>query len=117
MKSSHPRAFDRRFYGVVEGIVEEIVDPDKEGRVKVKFPWYDDDTVTEWCRVRQLYAGPGYGTFFVPEKGDEVLVGGNCCWIESDGAAVLARLSTNGAFDTTTFSDPSRSASTRASPR
>src|SRR5205085_11927984 len=28
----------------------------------------------EWCRVRQLYAGNGYGTFFVPEVGDEVLV-------------------------------------------
>jgi uncharacterized protein involved in type VI secretion and phage assembly len=71
---SMARALDRRFYGVVEGIVEEIVDPDKEGRVKVRFPWYDDATVTEWCRVRQLYAGPGYGTFFVPEKGDEVLI-------------------------------------------
>ena len=71
---SMARALDRRFYGVVEGIVEEIVDPDKEGRVKVSFPWYDDATVTEWCRVRQLYAGAGYGTFFVPEKGDEVLI-------------------------------------------
>jgi phage baseplate assembly protein gpV len=68
------RALDRRFYGVVEGLVEEIVDPDKEGRIKVRFPWYDDATVTEWCRVCQLYAGPGYGSFFVPEKGDEVLV-------------------------------------------
>lgn len=66
--------FDRRFFGVMEAIVEEIVDPDREGRVKVRFPWYDEGTVTEWARVRQLYAGPGYGTFFVPEKGDEVLV-------------------------------------------
>jgi uncharacterized protein involved in type VI secretion and phage assembly len=68
------RPFDRRFFGVLEAIVEEVVDPDKEGRVKVRFPWYDEGTVTEWARVRQLYAGPGYGTFFVPEKGDEVLV-------------------------------------------
>jgi uncharacterized protein involved in type VI secretion and phage assembly len=68
------RALDRRFYGVVEAIVVDNVDPDREGRVRVRFPWYDDATVTEWARVRQLYAGPGYGAFFVPEKDDEVLV-------------------------------------------
>ena len=48
---------------------------DDEGRVKVQFPWFDGGaTVTEWCRVSQLYAGGGYGSVFVPEKGDEVLV-------------------------------------------
>jgi uncharacterized protein involved in type VI secretion and phage assembly len=63
------------FFGVVEALVEENVgDPGKEGRVKVRFPWYSDDTVTEWCRVAQLYAGNGYGSCWVPEKGDEVLV-------------------------------------------
>ena len=30
--------------------------------------------VSDWCRVAQLYAGGGYGSFFPPEKGDEVLV-------------------------------------------
>ena len=68
------RAFDRRFYGVAEAIVVDNLDPDELGRVQVRFPWYDDGTITEWCRVRQLYAGNGYGTFFVPEIGDEVLV-------------------------------------------
>jgi phage baseplate assembly protein V len=29
---------------------------------------------TGWCRVRQFYAGNGYGAFFIPEVGDEVLV-------------------------------------------
>jgi phage baseplate assembly protein V len=68
------RALDRRFYGVAEALVVDVDDPAQEGRVKVKFPWFDDDTVSDWCRVRQLYAGNGYGTFFVPEVGDEVLV-------------------------------------------
>ncbi|EOD58699.1 phage baseplate assembly protein V [Amycolatopsis vancoresmycina] len=67
------RTTDRRFYGVVEAIVEEN-EGDDEGRVKVRFPWFDDTTVTDWCRVSQLYAGHGYGSVFVPEKGDEVLV-------------------------------------------
>jgi uncharacterized protein involved in type VI secretion and phage assembly len=69
------RALDKRYYGVVEAIVVEVEgDPDKEGRVKIKFPWFDDNTVTEWCRVRHLYAGNGYGDFFLPEKDSEVLV-------------------------------------------
>lgn len=68
------RSTDRRYYGVVEAIVVEN-DGDDEGRVKVKFPWFDGGaTVTEWCRVSQLYAGGGYGSVFVPEKDDEVLV-------------------------------------------
>lgn len=67
------RSTDRRFYGVVEAIVEEN-EGDDEGRVKVRFPWFDGTSVTDWCRVSQLYAGQGYGSVFVPEKGDEVLV-------------------------------------------
>jgi uncharacterized protein involved in type VI secretion and phage assembly len=51
-----------------------VLDKGKEGRVQVKFPWFDEQLATEWCRVRQAYAGNGYGAFFVPEVGDEVLV-------------------------------------------
>lgn len=67
------RSSDQRYYGVVEALVEEV-DGDDEARVKLRFPWFDDGTVTDWCRVSQLYAGNGYGSVFVPEKGDEVLV-------------------------------------------
>lgn len=71
---SRSRSTDKRYYGVVEGIVTDNVDPAKEGRVKLKFPWFDEQMETEWCRVSQIYAGNGYGAFFVPEIGDEVLV-------------------------------------------
>ncbi|MFH9662568.1 phage baseplate assembly protein V [Streptomyces sp. NPDC017248] len=67
------RSTDKRYYGVASAIVVEN-DGDDEARVKVRFPWFDDVTVTDWIRVSQLYAGNGYGTVFVPEKGDEVLV-------------------------------------------
>ncbi|MET7934174.1 phage baseplate assembly protein V [Streptomyces sp. NPDC005322] len=67
------RSTDKRYYGVVEALVVEN-EGDDEGQVKVKFPWFDDTTVTDWIRVSQLYAGNGYGSVFVPEKGDEVLV-------------------------------------------
>ena len=76
-RSCVPRAqtTDNRFFGVVEGLVVDVFDPDKEGKIKVRFPWFDDDMVTEYCRVCQLYAGNGYGALFVPEVGDEVLIG------------------------------------------
>ena len=68
------RSTDKRYYGVVEAIVTDNVDPAQEGRVKLKFPWFDEQMETEWCRVRQFYAGNGYGAFFIPEVSDEVLV-------------------------------------------
>lgn len=71
---SRTRTTDKRFYGVYEALVTEVNDPAQEGRVKVRLPWFEDQMVTEWCRVRQFYAGNGYGAFFVPEVGDEVLV-------------------------------------------
>lgn len=68
------QSLDRRLYGVCTGLVEDNDDPDKEGRVKVRFPWLDDATVSEWCRVMQPYAGASFGAVFVPEKQSEVLV-------------------------------------------
>ncbi len=68
------RSTDRRFYGVAEALVEENVDPENEGRVKVCFPWFSGEMVSEWCRVCQLYAGSDFGAYFVPEVGTEVLV-------------------------------------------
>jgi len=74
MMDARARTTDKRYYGVAEAIVVDVMDPEDEGRIKVKYPWFDDRTVTEWVRVRQLYAGNGYGTFFIPEVDDEVLV-------------------------------------------
>lgn len=68
------REFDQRYYGVAEALVTDVDDPEKEGRVKVTFPWFDAQMTSDWCRVATLYAGNGYGSFFVPEVGDEVIV-------------------------------------------
>ena len=71
-----PRAMatDRRFYGVAPAEVVQN-DGDDEGRVKVKYYWLDGGaSISPWIRVSQLYAGAGYGSVFVPEVGDEVLV-------------------------------------------
>ncbi len=72
--SNSQRTTDRRYYGVVEAIVADVNDPAKEGRVRLQFPWFDDNFTSEWARVRQFYAGNGYGAFWIPEAKDEVLV-------------------------------------------
>lgn len=61
--------------GVVRGLVSDNRDPDQLGRVKVRFPWLDEDYSSTWAPVMQLGAGPDSGTFFLPAVDDEVLVG------------------------------------------
>jgi phage baseplate assembly protein V len=74
MLVSRTRSTDKRFFGVYEALVTSVDDPEHEGRVKLRMPWFDDHTETDWCRVRQFYAGNGYGAVWVPDVGDEVLI-------------------------------------------
>lgn len=50
-------------------------DPRKECRILVEFPWMDGEKKELWARLSTLYATKGSGSFFLPEKGDEVLIG------------------------------------------
>jgi uncharacterized protein involved in type VI secretion and phage assembly len=43
-------------------------------RVRVKFPWLSDDNESWWARMAVPMAGPGRGSYFLPEVDDEVLV-------------------------------------------
>lgn len=65
-----------RVYGVVTAVVVSIDDPDELGRVKVAFPWLQDDQEQEspWARVMSFMAGNDRGALFRPEVDDEVLV-------------------------------------------
>jgi uncharacterized protein involved in type VI secretion and phage assembly len=56
------------------GVVTDNNDPDGLGRVKVKLYW-QKDTQTPWLRIAMPYTGKDKGMYFVPEKGEEVLVG------------------------------------------
>ncbi len=60
--------------GAVVGIVTNNQDPDKLGRVKLKFPWLSDDHESDWARIASPMAGLERGVFFLPEVDDEVLV-------------------------------------------
>ena len=62
--------------GLVVGTVVENMDPEEQGKVKVMFPWLSPDYVSAWARVVQIGASKaGSGFLWMPEVGDEVLVG------------------------------------------
>jgi uncharacterized protein involved in type VI secretion and phage assembly len=63
-----------KFLGVMVGIVTNNQDPDKLGRVRVKFPWLSDDHESWWARIAVPMAGSGRGVYYLPEPDDEVLV-------------------------------------------
>jgi uncharacterized protein involved in type VI secretion and phage assembly len=63
-----------RWYGVVPAIVVKNDDPNQLGRVQIRLPHMSDDTTGPWARVAVLMGGNDRGTFFLPERGDEVLV-------------------------------------------
>jgi phage protein D len=62
-----------RIPGVVCAVVTNI--NDTSGRVKVTLPWLSPDYESDWSPVVQFGAGPRSGAMFLPEVGDQVLVG------------------------------------------
>jgi phage protein D/phage baseplate assembly protein gpV len=50
-------------------------DPEKMGRVKVKYPALGTNIESDWARVATPHAGAGRGLMFLPQPGDEVVVG------------------------------------------
>lgn len=61
--------------GLTIGIVTNNKDPDNVGRVRVKFPALSDSEESWWARVVTPGAGEQTGLMFMPQIGDEVLVG------------------------------------------
>jgi uncharacterized protein involved in type VI secretion and phage assembly len=73
-KGSH-RGSGPPVYGLCVGQVSDISDPDNQFRVRVSLPWLADNYTSWWCRVAQPGAGNQRGLVWLPEVGDEVLVG------------------------------------------
>jgi uncharacterized protein involved in type VI secretion and phage assembly len=66
------------WYGVFPALVSDLKDPDGQGRVKVTLPWAPDPSGGQyeaWARLATLMGGNNRGTWFIPDVGDEVLVG------------------------------------------
>lgn len=58
--------------GVALAQVAENIDLTGQGRVKLRLPWLPG--VEPWARVASPGAGAGWGVYFIPQVGDEVLV-------------------------------------------
>jgi uncharacterized protein involved in type VI secretion and phage assembly len=71
------------FYGVYPALVSDVVDPNNQGRVKVRLHWSPDaggSNYEVWARLATMMGGNNRGSWFIPDKDDEVLVafeGGN----------------------------------------
>jgi phage protein D/phage baseplate assembly protein gpV len=67
-----------RINGVVVGVITNLKDPEKLGRVQVKYPWMPKlngaDLSSNWARLTITGGGKDRGIFFTPEVNDEVLV-------------------------------------------
>ncbi|MDI5970972.1 VgrG-related protein [Streptomyces sp. SL13] len=65
-----------RMPGLAVGVVTDIREPGgaDRGWVRLRFPWLDDDYVSDWARTVQ-WGGTKGGGVFGPEVNDEVLVG------------------------------------------
>ncbi len=50
-------------------------DPDNEHRIQVSVPVLQAERAGIWARLMQFHGSSGIGTFFVPEVGDEVVLG------------------------------------------
>jgi|AntRauTorckE5430_2_1112549.scaffolds.fasta_scaffold05129_4 Rhs element Vgr protein len=61
--------------GLQVGVVKKIdADPENQTRIQVNLPTWDADK-NVWARLSTFYASQEFGSFFIPEVGDEVIIG------------------------------------------
>lgn len=65
-----------RYFGVYPAIVTDLVDPDKLGRIELKFPWLGTagENVRAWSTLLSPYADKDQGFQVLPEVDSQVVV-------------------------------------------
>jgi type VI secretion system secreted protein VgrG len=56
-------------------LVTDNNDPKGLGRIRVRFHWMKPSEKTPWIRVASPHGGGGKGMFFIPEIGEEAIIG------------------------------------------
>lgn len=64
------------------GFIEDNKDPDKMCRVKVKFPQWGDNIISDWVPLIKPFGGTDMGFGFIPEIDEEVI----CCFINDNSS-------------------------------
>lgn len=67
-----------KYFGKHRGLVADIDDPDRLGRIRAEVPSVFGEALTPWAMPCVPYAGPSHGLALIPEVGDGV-------WIEFEG--------------------------------
>lgn len=68
-------AFDQPRCETQSALVTDNNDTKGLGRVRVKFHWMGGAEKSPWLRITSPHGGQGKGMFFIPEIGEEVIVG------------------------------------------
>lgn len=68
-------AFEEPRSETQSALVTDNHDPKGLGRIRVKFHWMNGSEKTPWLRVTSPHGGDKKGMFFIPEVGEEVIVG------------------------------------------
>lgn len=79
--------------GLQIGIVTDIADPENLFRVKVRIPLLAENGEGIWARLATLNASKDMGSYFIPDIGDEVIVG--CLGNSPDAPIILGSLYSN----------------------
>jgi Rhs element Vgr protein len=62
--------------GLLIGVVKKLdQDPDQQYKIQVSVPVMQADVDGVWARLASYYGSSGLGSFFIPEIGDEVVLG------------------------------------------
>jgi len=56
-------------------VVQMHDDPAKENKIQVEIPLLNGDKNNVWARMTNFWASSKYGSFFIPDVGDEVVLG------------------------------------------
>jgi uncharacterized protein involved in type VI secretion and phage assembly len=69
------READGFIQGLAVGVVTDNKDDARLARVRVRLPWQAEGDTSFWARLAMPMAGDNRGTYFLPEIGDQVLLG------------------------------------------
>ena len=64
------------------GFIEDNKDPDKMCRVKVRFPQWGDNIISDWVSLIKPFGGTDMGFGFIPEIDEQVI----CCFINDNSS-------------------------------
>jgi len=56
-------------------VVKVNDDPETQNKIQVEIPLLNGDKNNVWARLSNFWASSGYGAFFIPDVGDEVVLG------------------------------------------